>query len=386
MFANVDVDNMIAIKKITFKLSPVKFFVHITAPLNCISQINISKLEISLNENPKDENVSLDKRNIAVKLPESEIAVFIDEAIIKNDNSKLLKIIDADMLINHDKITLESVMYALGVPVKVSSHIERTAGNVFNTSSVFTAKDEIDMLLKSTGTIDLSSLDITQNIVVEKLMYSGFKLIDSSVVFLKEGDDYRVNLTGESVKFKFDSFSGGTTEVKSEIDISKIDKTMSGGINLNFKGQDNISAFGLNITDLVVFGFKLGNFNLSGTKNCAGIYSMLCTYGTGGKIEIDYARGGDYKTRLIIKNKTAGMTRGNMKTGEVTVDMKNIDVEYIPFIGRVAKGIFNISGAMDEISGQINFALRNFAMPGIDATDLRGSITKNNDMYVFNFC
>jgi hypothetical protein len=385
-FANVDVDNMIAIQKITFKLSPAKFFVHITAPLNCISQINISKLEISLNENPKDKNILSGKRNIAIKLPESEIAIFIDRTVVKNDNNKLLKIIGANILINHDKITLESVMYALGIPVKVSSHIERAAGDIFNTSSVFTVKNKIDMLLKSTGTIDLSSLDITQNIAVEKLVYSGFKLIDSSSVFSKVGDAYKVNLTGESVKFKFDSFSGGTTEVKSEIDISKINKTMSGGINLNFKGQDNISAFGLNITDLVVFGFKLGNFNLSGTKNCAGIYSMLCTYGTGGKIEIDYARGGDYKTRLIIKNKTAGMTRGNMKTGEVTVDMKNIDVEYIPFIGRVAKGIFNISGAMDEISGQINFALRNFAMPGIDATDIRGSITKNNDMYVFNFC
>jgi hypothetical protein len=384
-FANVDVDNMIAIREITFKLSPIKFFVHITAPLNCINQINISKLEISLNENPKDKNVSSDKRSINVKLPESEIAIFIDEAVVKNDNSRLLEIIDADILINHDKITLESGMCALGVPVKVSSHIERAAGDIFNTSSVFTAKDKVDMLLKSTGTIDLSSLDITQNIAVEKLIYNRFKLIGSSGVFSKTGDAYKINLTGDFGKFEFNSFSGGATEAKSEIDISKINKSMSGDISLNFKGQDSISVFGLNVTDLVVFGFKLGNFNLSGTKNRGGIYSILCLYGTGGKIEIDYAKGGDYKAKLIIKNKIAGTVRGNMETGEVTADMKNIDVAYIPFIGTSAKGIVNISGAMDEISGHIDFTSKNFTTSGRNATDMTGSITKNNDMYVFNF-
>jgi hypothetical protein len=384
-FANVNVDNMIVIQKITFKLSLLKFFVYSTKPLNCISRINISKLEISLNENSKDKNVSSDKRNISVKFPESEIAIFIDEAVVKNDNNGLLKIIGADILINHDKITLETVMHALGIPVKVSSRIERATGDIFNTSSVFTAEDRIDMLLKLTGTIDLSSLDITQNIVVEKLIYSGFKLIGSSGVFSKAGDTYKINLTGSFGKFEFNSFSGGTTEAKSEIDISKINESMSGDISLNFKGQDNISVFGLKITDLVVFGFKLGNFNLSGTKNCGGFYSMLCTYKTGGKIEIDCVRGGDYKARLIIKNKTMGTVRGNIKTGEVAVDMKNVDVAYIPFMGASAKGIVKISGAMDEISGQIDFVFKNCAGASIDATDMTGSITKNNDVYVFNF-
>jgi len=379
-FANVDVDNMIAIQKITFKLNPVKFFVHITAPLDCISKINISKLEISLNE-----NTSSDKRNIAVKLPESEIVMFIDEIIVKNDNNKLFKGIGADILINHDKLTLEFVMYVLGIPVKVSSQIERAAGDIFNTSSVFTAKDKIDMLLKSTGTINLSSLDITQNITVEKLIYSGFRLIDSSGVFSKAEDTYKVNLTSGFEKFEFNSFSGCTTEAKSEIDISKTNKSMSGDISLNFKGQDSISAFRLNITNLVVFGFKLGNFNLSGTKNRGGIYSMLCTCGTDGKIEIDYEKGGDYKIRLIIKNKTYGTVRGNMETGEIAADMKNVDVAYLPFIGRVVKGIINISGAMDELSGKINFAFRNFVISGINVADMMGSVTKNNDMYVFNF-
>jgi hypothetical protein len=385
-FANVNVDNIIVIQKVTFKLNPVKFFIHITAPLNCISQINISKLEISLNEISKDKNVSSDRRNSAVKIPESEIAIFIDETLVKDGNNRLLKIIGADMLINRDKITLESVIYALGIPVKVSSHIERAAGDIFNTSSVFTAKDKVDMLLKSTGTIDLSSLDITQNIAIEKLIYGGFKLIDSSGVFSKTGYAYRVNLTGDFGKFELNSSSRGITETKSEIDISKINKSMSGNINLNFKGQDSISVFVLSITDLVVFGLKLGNFNLSGTKSHGGVYSMLCTYGSVAKIGIDYdAKGGDYKTRLIIKNKPAGVIRGNVETGKLTMDMKNVDIAYIPFIGRAAKGIANISGVMNETSGQIDLEFRNFDVPGIGAADMAGSITKNNDMYMFNF-
>jgi hypothetical protein len=388
VFANVNVSNTIAIQKITFKLSPLKFFVHITDPfpLNCISRINISKLEIFLNKNPKDKNVSSDKRNISVKLPESEIAIFIDETAVKNDNRRLLKIIGADILINHDKITLESVMYALGIPVKISSHIERATGDTFNTSSVFTSEDRVDdILLKSTGTIDLASLDITQNIAVEKLVHSGFKLIGSSGVFSKVGDAYKINLAGGFGKFEFNSSSGGAAEAKSEIDISKINKSMSGNISLNFKEQDSTSIFGLNMTDLVIFGFRLGNFNLSGTKKRGSFYSMLCAYGNGGKIEIDYAKSGDYKARLIIKNETAGAAKGNIKTGEVAVDMKNIDVAYIPFMGAFAKGVTNISGAMDEVSGQIDFTFKNFTVAGIDAADMMGGITKNNDVYVFNF-
>jgi hypothetical protein len=384
--ANVSVDNTIAIQKITFKSNPLKFFAHITDPLNCISRINISKLEISLNKNPKDKKVSSDKRNIFVKLPKSEIAIFIDEVVVKNDTSRLLKIIGTDILVNHDKITLESVMYALGIPIKISSRIERATGDIFNTSSVFTAEDRIVMLLKSTGTIDLSSLDITQNIAVEKLIYNGFKLIGSSGFFSKAGDAYKVNLAGSFGKVEFNSFSVGATETKSKIDISKINKSMSGNVGLNFKGQDSgVYVFGLSITDLVIFGLKLGNFNLSGTKNRCGFYSMLCTYGLGGKIGINYQKSGDYKASLIIKNKTSGMIRGNMKTGKVTVDIKNIDSAYIPFMGTFVKRIVNISGAMDEISGQIDFAFRNFTMAGINATDTIGSIIKNNSMYMFNF-
>ncbi|MCA6085472.1 translocation/assembly module TamB domain-containing protein [Candidatus Endomicrobiellum agilis] len=387
-FTNVKVDNVFAVKKITFNLSPIKFFAYIAAPMKCISRIDISKLEVSLNANSKDKNVSSDKNNTAFKLPESKITIFIDEAVIKN-NKEILKIIDARILLGPNQISLDSMIYALGIPIKINSHIKRAAGNIFNTSSILAAENKLDMLVNSSGTVDLSSLDITQNIAVEKLIYSGFKLNGSSGIFSKTGNACKISLSGGFGKFEFNSSADGVAEAKSKIDISEINKSMSGNINLNFKRQNDTAVFGLNIVDLVVFGFRFRNFNLSGMKNHNGIYDMLCIYGTGGKIKIGYTRNGNYKACLVIGNKTAGTVKGNTETGEVAVDIKNVDVAYapvIPFMWKDAKGIVNISGAIDEVSGQIDFAFKSLNVStGINSANVMGTINRSNDMYVFNF-
>ncbi|MDR0800381.1 MAG: translocation/assembly module TamB [Endomicrobium sp.] len=386
-FTNVKVDDIVTIQKITFKLNPVKFFVHIVASMNCVSRINVSKLEVSLNKNFKNKNISSGEKNTAFKLPDSEIIIFVDEAIIKNDK-ELLKIVNTDILVSPNKVSLGSIIYALSIPIKVNSHIERATGNIFNTSSVFTAEDKIDMLVKSNGTIDLSSLDIIQNVAVEKLVYKGFDLNGSSGVFSRIENACKISLTGSFGKFEFNSFAGGMAEAKSEIDISKINKSVFGNINLNFEGKNDTAVFRLNIVDLVVFGFKLGNFNLSGTKNHTGIYDMSCIYGTDEKIKIDYTKKGNYEAHLIIRNKTAGTIRGNTETGEVTVDIKNADIAcipMIPFMWKDVKGIVNISGTIDEVSGQIDFAFKNLKVSDINKANIAGTITRNNDMYVFNF-
>lgn len=384
---DLNVNNVVAMRKVTFKLNPIKFFAHITSPTNCISRINISKLEVSLNQNHKDKSISPKNKNIAFKLPKSKVVMFIDEAIIKN-STELLKVIDSHILINPDKIILESIIYTSDTLIKLNSYIERTTDNVLNSSSVFTANDKMDMLVNSIGTIDLSSLNITQNITVEKFIYKGFNLNGSSGIFSRTENSCKMNLIGQFGEFAFNSSSNGVSEVKSEIDISKLNKKMVGDIKLNFKGENNTGVLELNMTNLVVFGFNCGNFTFSGTKNRDKFYNMSCIYGPGKKIETNFAKDGNYEVKLIAKNETVGTVKGNLKVGEITAYIKNVnirDLPIIPSIGKDANGIVNISGTIDDISGQINFALKNFHKSGTKNTNMMGTITRNNDMYVFNF-
>ncbi|MDR3275528.1 MAG: translocation/assembly module TamB [Endomicrobium sp.] len=388
IFKNVEIDNSVLMQKINIKLNPIKIFTHIYSPINYIIRIDISKLEVSLSKNSKNYTDTKNRHNPAVMFPDSKIAVFIDEILIKN-NSEILKITNADILINSHTITLNSILNAYGISIKLNSKLERTANNVFISSSLFTASDKIGMLIRSNGTVDLSSFNIAQNIVIEKLEYNGFQLNGSSGAFSKTRDIYNINLTGNFGHFEFNYSSNGLVEVKSEINIAKINKIISGKVNINFKECDNNYILRLNALDLLVFGFNCGNLNIYGTKNYDNVYNMSCIYGDNKKVEMNFSKNGSYELKLIIKNKAEGLIKGNIKTGAVNAGIKNIaaaDIPIVPFILKNTKGIVNISGEIDDTAGHIDFKFKNFSMLNTkDNTNIAAVLTRKDGAYLFDF-
>ncbi|MCA6072536.1 MAG: translocation/assembly module TamB domain-containing protein [Endomicrobium sp.] len=391
---NLKMDNVATADEVTFKIAPLRFFTHIISPINCISKVKISKLEIFLDTDTKKQGATSSlkanktKSLSFVSFLNSEITIDIDVATIKK-KYELAKIIGTNIIINHDKIILDSTLYIADVPIKVNSQSTMTSENLFNTTLFFDAKNKADISVKAEGTINFASFDTMQNITIEKLKYNGFSLSGSTCSFFKSSGEYNISLTGNFGDFKFYCSSNSiTTQAKSRIDISKINRGLCGDLRLDFKGQNNIGKLELSIADLIVFGVKKGTFNLLGEKNSDGAYNISCIYGSDKKMEIVYASSGKYEGKLVANNKVVGIAKGDIKTGAISADMKNVnisDIPLIPFIDRSAKGVVNISGSIDEVDGQIDFSCKNFRNSGMNSANIVGSIVRNNDMYVLNF-
>jgi hypothetical protein len=391
---NFRINDMVVTHKVTFKINPFKFLIRDTSPVNYISKINISKLKIYLNKNTKftDSDVFASSKNEKsfIEFLKSTIRIYADELIVsKNiDSAELVKIINTNMLISHDKITLDTTVHTADLSMKLHSQINRISDVFFNTSSFLTAKqNKTDIYINSEGTIDLSFLRIVQNISVKKLRYHGLNFDCSYCSFLKIDKSYNISLTGKFGSFELSRSSDSITRVMSKIDVSKINENISGNVKLDFKGQDNTHNLELNISNLIVFGIRTGNFRLFGKKkyNIPHFFYMYDEFGN--RIEVIYECGA-YEGKFIVRNKKIiGTVKGNIKTGEIYVNANNVNIAdfSIPFICRNIKGIANISGAINKVSRQINFTFKGLSLLGIYNANISGAfVIQSNDMYVFN--
>ncbi|GHT50063.1 hypothetical protein AGMMS49990_01810 [Endomicrobiia bacterium] len=309
---NLKADNIFAANKVTFKINPLKLFKHIASPVDCIDKINIPKLEIYLDKDVDNK-----------------------EATINKKSNNLLKIVNSDInIINHDKIVLNSIFYIQDIPIKINSRLEKKTRNIFTVSSLFTTKDKANLCLRSKGTIDFSSLDISQNIEIEQMLYKGFDFSGSSCSFSKSASNYNANFTGDFGCFSFSFSENNAIDVKSEIDLSKINKKLAGNVQLKFNERHNKEDIKLDITNLNIFGSKYGNFKLLGVRNNDNIYNMSCMYGHDKKMKIAYTKeDGKHKAKIIVKNQTAGVIEGDFKTGKITSNINNVNIGGVPISG-----------------------------------------------------
>ncbi|GHT54943.1 hypothetical protein AGMMS50233_04050 [Endomicrobiia bacterium] len=309
---NLKADNIFAANKVTFKINPLKLFKHIASPVDCIDKINIPKLEIYLDKD-------VDKK----------------EATINKKSNNLLKIVNLDInIINRDKIVSNSIFYIQDIPIKINSRLEKKTRNIFTVSSLFTAKDKANLCLRSKGTIDFSSLDISQNIEIEQMLYKGFDFSGSSCSFSKSASNYNANFTGDFGCFSFSSSENNAIDVKSEIDLSKINKKLAGNVQLKFNERHNKEDIKLDITNLNIFGSKYGNFKLLGVRNNDNIYNMSCMYGHDKKMKIAYTKeDGKHKAKIIVKNQITGVIEGDFKTGKITSNINNVNIGGVPISG-----------------------------------------------------
>ncbi|GHT65464.1 hypothetical protein AGMMS50222_02380 [Endomicrobiia bacterium] len=370
---NLKADDMFAANKVTFKINPLKLFKYIASPVDWIDRINIPKLEIYLNsdiniinsyirdipieektDDKKEDAISKESINL-LKILNSDINIknrdknFLNpifclsskgtvdkkEATKSKKSNNLLKIVNSDInIINRDKIVLNSIFYIRDIPIKINSRLEKKTENIFTVSSLFTAKDKANLCLRSKGTIDFSSLDISQNIEIEQMLYKGFDFSGSSCSFSKSASNYNANFTGDSGCFSFSSSENSAIDIKSEIDLSKINKKLAGNVQIKFNKRHNKRDIKLDIINLNIFGSKYGNFKLLGVRNNDNIYNMSCMYGHDKKIKIAYTKeDGKHKAKIMVKNQTAGVIEGDFKTGKITGNINNVNIGGVPISG-----------------------------------------------------
>jgi hypothetical protein len=385
-FVGINVDGSVSARKVVFKLNPIVFFKNINSRISFVNQINISKLKVSLNKS--GENILFGKTKLSLKLHKFAGTIFIDEVVIKKKN-ELLKIINSDIYVQPQKIILGATLCVSNIPIKFTSCIERKTDNIFTSSSVFISKNKINLFLKATGIINLSSLQTVQNIRIEKFTYKSFKLDGSSGVFLMDRNSCSMSLLGKFGKFELKFSQKGIVVPNSKIDISKINKKMKGIIELNFRSENKKSLLELKIKNLGIFGFNFKNFILFGLRDKDDICNISCIYELDRKIKIRLVKSADYEVEFFAKNKILGTVKGNIVTGKIRTNIKNVnsrDLPIISFLNKNIEGIINISGEIDEFFGQIDFTFRklnksNFAW----SRNIIGTVNRNGNNYTFNF-
>ncbi|MDR1511826.1 MAG: hypothetical protein LBS15_03580 [Endomicrobium sp.] len=349
-------DDVVSMQKVRFELDPVKYLAHIVCPVIFVNHVDISKLKISVNKNHKNRNFFYYLKDGTIKFPKSEISMFVDEILIKRDIN-FLKILNTNILVKPDHISLDFIAFIFDIPINFSSHIRQVTSGVLNISSIITLKDKVNMIVNLDGKINLSSLSVNQSIVIEK--------------------------------FEFCSKLKNRTRVPSEVDVSKINKNICRN-NLSF-GELNIKeVFNSNIMkiNLGVLSFNLDDFSLLGTNDNSKVCNLKYVYAPEKKIEITYCKNGNYKLKLIFKNRVVGMIIGNIKTGKIVANLMNINIEdipIIPFLFRDIKGIISIFGLINITSGRIDFKFEKLSLSNVNLRNIYGNVTRNNNVFFFDF-
>jgi hypothetical protein len=386
---NVNVDGFIRIHNTTAKINLFKLLFNISSPLECIKQVEFSNIEIDLKESQTTPNLNQSgNRNKAIlKLPQMDINVYINEILIKQEEN-LSNISDANVHINENTIKANLNLHVAGNSANVEAVLKQRSDYLFDGSVVLTSKNRINMYITSEGTIDLLSLNSDWKIAVVNLGYRWFDFGGASGTLLKNEKGINIKVVGNFGKFEVEGFLSDLANASAFIDLSKTSKSVSGKLDMNFKKQKDLNELNLKASNLKVFNFDLGKFELFSTKNKSGTYQISCDYGLKRRFEAIYLQDGNYEGDLIIRDKKVGYIKGNIKTREISVDAKNIDIQdipVIPFMLESASGKVNISGSIDRVSGKIDLIFNNLKTPNMNSIDAKGTVIRDRSKFTFDF-
>jgi hypothetical protein len=384
---NINADGIVKAKKITFKLNPLKFFLSIFSSSENIRQIEISNLEINLKENPDTTDIKSNNRKAIFKLPEMRGDVYIDKATIKQGSS-VFNLSNIDIYVDTSTININSILHTIGSSIEIEALLKRKQGYLFDGSVLLVSKDKINMFITSEGTIDLLSFNGNWDIAVVNLDYKGFDFGGASGTLLKNEKGIDIKIDGNFGNLKMNGLLSDKTYMSASVDISQINKSMSGKLNIDFKKQRHSKELKIKSSKLKAFDFELVSFDLYGNENNDGTYKVICDCGSSRKLEGVYLRNGVYEGNLFVRDKKVGNIKGNIKTGAIIVDVKNvsiIDMPIIPIMAGNAQGTMNIFGSIDENSGKIDFIFKNLEVWGMKEVNVEGAIVRDRNKYILNF-
>ncbi|MDR1663098.1 MAG: translocation/assembly module TamB domain-containing protein [Endomicrobium sp.] len=376
---DVDVDGVVKIRKIIFRLNLFKIFF----PLESIRQIEIFDIKVDLKENQNILALKPSEKKSVLKLPKMGIDIYINEVLIKQGTS-FFNIADAYIYVGTNTIKLDSILHVAGNSIKLEALLKQKEDYLFDGTAILKSKNKINMLINSKGVIDLLSFNCNCNISIIKLNYKGFDFGGASGILSKNEKGVNIEFSGKFGKFKANGLFSNTINAEIFIDFSQISKSVFGRLNISFKKRKHLKELNLRALKLNIFNFNIGSFELLSSKNDNGTYKAVCDYGLKRRLEAVYLQGGDYEGNLITRDKKVGYVKGNIKRGTITVDVKNTNVTNIPLIPAMLEnydGKVNISGNINEASGKINFSF----ISNMNMADIKGTVIRDKNKYTFDF-
>lgn len=390
VFLNVAADDKIKADRIALQLSFAKIIRNIKKPLNYISYIEIHNLSADANAFQEQRPaVSGQERSFAgISMPSSEIKISADEIKIRA-GKEIIGVSNADICAKPREILLSCTLFPSKNPFYVNGVMKLgEKENILNTDFTIASEGGIESIISASGIFNISDFSAKQDISIERIKFKKFEISDSTGSFVKNENGIEAFLRGDFGMISYVRKPSGELEAEAEISLSRINSDISADAKSKFvykNGEGNLS---LSLKKLSVYGFSLGDFDISGARRPGGNYNIFCDYGKNGKISAAYKSDGTYDYKMTFDGREAGRACGNIKTGEIEVGISDLPVANLPFIYELsqnAAGSLTIKGFLNETSGLIDFSLKNLETSKIGKTDLFGTITRSSDIYVFYF-
>jgi hypothetical protein len=347
---------------------------------NFIKNIKIKNIVFELDKyNVSANNLLSLKHNIFLnKLLRSKINISINECFLVKKNIKF-NFNSTDIKFNDNIIKIKSHIRALNKTIEINSLIEKKQKNIFSIKSSFISNNKINMYVDALYTTNTSSQKFYQNIIFNKLLFYNFDFNKTSCFISKKYDYYNIDINGNFGKINFNSLLK-KNKCNLIIDISKINKNMSGKIKLDLQKKIKID-----IVNLKINGLEYCDFKFICKKEQDGVYKISILYKK--NILLINFKNFYHEDKIIIKNKTVGNINGNLKTGDFFVDVKNLNIpDIMPIVNNnFCNGIITINGFFNENIGKIKILIKNCILQNLMTLNITGVIEKNKKTYKCNF-
>jgi hypothetical protein len=347
---------------------------------NFIKNIEIQNIVFELDKyNVSTNNLLSSKHNIFFdKLLKSKINIFINECFLVKKNIKI-NFNSTDINFNDNIIKIKSHIRALNKTIEINSLIGKKQKNIFSIRLSFISNNKINMYVDALYTTNFSSQKFYQNIIFNKLLLYNFDFNKTSCFISKKHDYYNVNINGNFGKINFNSLLK-KNKCNFMIDISKVNKNMSGKINFDLQKKIKID-----ILNLKINGLKYCDFKFICKKEQNGIYKISILYKK--NILLINFKNFCHEDKIIIKNRTVGNINGNLKTGDFFIYIKNLNIpDIMPIVNNnFYSGIITINGWFNEDIGKIKILTKNCILQNSVPLNITGTIEKNKKTYKCNF-
>jgi hypothetical protein len=347
---------------------------------NFIKNIKIKNLVFEFDKHNINTNNLLSlKYNIFLdKLLKSKVNIFINECFIIKKNIKI-NFNSTNVNFNNNVIKFESHIHILNKIIKINSLIEKKQKNFFSIKSSFTSNNKINIYIDALYTFNSSLSNFYKNIVFNKLLFYGFDFNKTSCFISKKHDYYNIDVNGNFGNFNFNSLLK-ENKCNLIVDISKINKNISGKIKFNLQKKIIIDIINLKINKLKYYDFK---FICEKVQNKTYKISILYKE----NILLINFKNFYHEEELIVKNKKIGNINGNLKTGDFFIYIKNLNIiDIIPIVNNnFYTGIISIDGLFDKGIGKIKILIKNCDLQNITSLNITGVIEKNKKIYKCNF-
>jgi hypothetical protein len=378
---NLKVVDIFLAEKVSLNFHPIKLIFNIKCPVKAITKVRVSTLEVMLSQEGSTIKSETNDKGLQININSFNFGVFVDKILLKN-NYQNIDLQNTSLIFNEGNINFLSSLDINGLGFNVNCKLKHKSDKEFNTLTTIISKSKIfaDIVLK--GTYD-SHCNFYQNVKVRKLKYKGLNFDSFEGLLSKSSALVTLNMSGMFGKLKLD-LKAKDVNIESYLSLPKINENLTGDINFKANIKNNVEDINLDVKNLSIFSLGNANFSFDITKNEKGTYSGYCKYGENKKVVIVFCKDGSYEKKIIVNGKELGNVTGNIKKGTIKADIKNAELSNLPlrsFLGKKIDGVVNLYGQLDEIAGQINFSLDDFS----NNKKLKGIITKNNDLYVFNF-